>query len=210
MSAFVIGVTGGSGSGKSTLIRLLREGPLGGQIAVIGHDAYYLNRADMPTPVREANNWDHPDALDNALFLRHINALASGEPIEQPVYDFSAHARSAQVLHVEARPVLVLDGILLLAVAEVRRRLDLAVFVDTPADLRLVRRVMRDVAERGRSVESVMEQYLATVRPMHELFVEPGRQHADLIVPWGIHNQRAVEVLAARIAAHLSAGGKRT
>ncbi len=200
MPAFILGVAGGSGSGKSTLVQLLREGPLGHAVAVLAHDAYYLDRADMPAAVRDAVNWDHPDALDTALFLRHIDGLKAGRPADVPVYDFATHSRTPRTTRLDPRPLLILDGFLLLAIPEVRARLDLAVFVDTPPDLRLMRRILRDVSERGRTVQSVAEQYTATVRPMHELHVEPSRAHADVVVPWVFHNQRAVDALAARLA----------
>ncbi|MGL4553740.1 MAG: uridine kinase [Gemmataceae bacterium] len=201
--AFVIGIAGGSGSGKTTLLERLLGGPFGPSVAVLPHDAYYLDRADMPPAVRDALNFDHPDSLDNALFVRHLEELRAGRAVEQPVYDFRTHARTERTVRVEPRPVLLLDGILLLAVPEVAARLDLRVFVDTPADLRVLRRLARDVSERGRTVEGVTEQYVRTVRPMHERYVEPGRATAHLVIPWESHNGPAVEVLEARIGARV-------
>jgi uridine kinase len=200
---FVIGIAGGSGSGKTTLLERLRTGPWADSLVTLPHDAYYRNGTDMPREVRETLNWDHPDALDNELYLEHVEALCRGQGVEVPVYDFRLHARTAQTVRVEPRPVLLLDGILLLTIAALRARLDLRVYVDTPADLRILRRMARDVRERGRTVEGVTEQYIRTVRPMHEQFVEPGRALAHLVIPWELHNDPAVEVLQARIAAWL-------
>jgi uridine kinase len=198
---FVIGIAGGSGSGKTTLLERLCSGPWAESLAILPHDAYYRNRQDMPAVVRETLNWDHPDALDNELYLDHVDALSQGRAIEMPIYDFRAHVRTSQTVRIEPRPVLILDGILLLAIAAIRERLDLRVYVDTPADLRILRRLARDVSERGRTVEGVTEQYIRTVRPMHEQYVEPGRALAHLVIPWELHNEPAVEVLQARIAA---------
>ncbi|MFQ3593916.1 MAG: uridine kinase [Gemmataceae bacterium] len=200
---FVIGLAGGSGSGKTTILQRLQQGPWAESLVTLPHDAYYRNRSDMPAEVRETLNWDHPDALDNALYLSHVDALCNGQSIEMPVYDFREHVRTSQTIRIEPRPILLLDGILLLAIAPIRQRLDLRVYVDTPADLRILRRLARDVQERGRTVQGVTEQYIRTVRPMHEQFVEPGRSLAHLVIPWELHNEPAVEVLQARIAAWL-------
>jgi uridine kinase len=191
----VLGVAGGSGSGKTTLVELL-VARAGARVAHLPHDAYYKDLADMPDAVRAATNWDHPDALDNDLFLRHVAELTAGRGIDRPVYDFTVHARAADAVRVEPRPVVLLEGILLFAVPAIRDAIDVRVFVDTPADLRLLRRARRDVTERDRSIESVMDQYLSTVRPMHDRFVEPGRLHAHLVVPWEERNETAGELLA--------------
>jgi uridine kinase len=199
---FVLGIAGGSGSGKSTVVgRLLRQDG-GESVAYLPHDAYYLTRADMPASVRDEDNWDHPDALDNALFVEHIDALRAGRAVERPVYDFAHDRRSAGTMRVEPRPVLLVEGILLLAIPEVRDRLDLKVFIDTPSDLRVLRRMVRDVNERERTADAVMAQYLATVRPMHDRFVEPSKRFADVVVPWELHNEPAVALLAARVREH--------
>jgi uridine kinase len=200
---FVIGIAGGSGSGKSTLVDQLVRGDGGGAVAVLRHDAYYRNRADMPEAVRATDNWDHPDALDTGLFVAHIDTLRAGQPVTCPVYDFTTHTRSPATVRIDPRPVLLVEGLLLFAVPAVRERIDLRVFVDTPADLRLARRVARDVAERGRTAQSVVEQYLRTVRPMHHRYVQPSRRHAHVQVPWVDYNPRAVSLLAAQIAAHV-------
>lgn len=200
---FVIGIAGGSGSGKSTLVDQLLHGKDAAHVALLRHDAYYRNRTDMPEAVRAAENWDHPAALDTALFVAHIDALRVGRPVACPAYDFTTHSRSPATVLVDPRPVLLVEGLLLFAVPAVRERIDLRVFVDTPADLRLARRVARDVAERGRTAQSVVEQYLRTVRPMHHRYVQPSRRHAHVRVPWVDHNPRAVSLLAAQIAAHV-------
>jgi uridine kinase len=197
---FVIGIAGGSGSGKTTIVeRLLRHPACKDVLSFLPHDAYYFNACEMPEGIRQAHNWDHPDSLDNRLFVEHLDTLRAGRPVNRPVYDFSTHSRSPTTMPVEPRAVLLLEGILLFAVEEVRQRIDLRVFVDTPADLRLLRRALRDVRERGRTFESIGEQYHTTVRPMHQQFVEPGRVHAQLVIPWMVDNPEAVEVLAARI-----------
>lgn len=198
-STIVLGISGGSGSGKSTLVDRIMQSRFGERISLLPHDAYYLGLEGLPETLRRTENWDHPDALDNALYLRHLDCLLAGQEVQRPVYDFATHSRTRQTIPVASRPVLLLEGILLLAIPEIRDRIDLRVFVDTPADLRLVRRTIRDIEERGRNIRSVAEQYQATVRPMHEQFVEPNRVHAHLIVPWIFHNEPAVEVLLAWI-----------
>jgi uridine kinase len=200
---FTIGIAGGSGSGKSTLVEQLLRRDLGPHVAHLPHDAYYRNWADMPPSVRSANNWDHPDALDTTLYVAHVDALKAGRAVDRPVYDFAHHARADTVIRVDPRPVLLLEGILLFHLPEVRDRTDLKVYVETPADLRILRRLVRDVRERGRSVESVVEQYHATVRPMHFVFVEPTKAFADVVVPWESHNEPAVSLLAARVREHI-------
>jgi uridine kinase len=198
---FVLGIAGGSGSGKTTLVGHLRAGPARDRIAVLPHDAYYLDGDAMPPSVRGTGNWDHPDALENALYVAHLDALVAGQAIDQPVYDFTRHARSERVVRVEPRPVLIVEGILLLAIPEVRRRIDLRVYVDTPAEERVMRRMLRDLSERGRTVESVAKQIRETVRPMHDQYVEPSRAFAHLVVPWDWDSDHrpAVEALVARI-----------
>lgn len=203
-----IGIAGGSGSGKSTLVDRLRTLDIGGSLTVLPHDAYYRDRDDMPEDVRAADNWDHPDALDTELFLQHLDHLKAGLPVECPTYDFTVHRRAAAVTTLTPNPVLIVEGILVLALPDVRRHLDLKVFVDTPADLRLLRRMVRDVLPedqggRGRNLAEVGHQYLTTVRVMHARYVEPSREFADLIVPWDGHNDAAVAVLADAIRARV-------
>jgi uridine kinase len=196
---FVIGIAGGTGSGKTTIVSRLARSGLAGQISLLPHDAYYHSGDRMPTHLKHDDNWDHPDALDTQHFVEQVDQLLAGRAVERPVYDFATHSRAPQTVRVEPRPVLLLEGLLLLAVPEVRQRLNLGVYIDTPADLRVTRRVRRDVAERGRTVESVVHQYEHTVRPMHERFVEPSRQYAHLVVPWVFHNEPAIDALLARL-----------
>ncbi len=200
----VIGIAGGSGSGKTTIVDRLLQCAFGSQIALLCQDAYYLNADKMPEEIRQNQNWDHPDSLDNHLFLQHIDDLLGGKEVHQPIYDFATHSRTEQTVAISPRPILLLEGILLLAIPEIRARIHLGVFVDTPPDLRFVRRLIRDINERGRTIESVSNQYQKTVRPMHEQFVQPSQAFAHIIIPWVSHNKPAVETLVARIAAVLN------
>jgi uridine kinase len=202
--AFVIGIAGGSGSGKSTLIGQLKRGRYKSQVSLLPHDAYYLDFDKIQKTKDGSGNWDHPDSIENELFQEHIKSLVAGSNIRRPVYDFKTHSRLKKTVKVTARPILLLDGILLLAVPGIRELIDLSVYVDTPHDLRLLRRTLRDIEERGRTPNNVAEQYLATVRPMHEQFVEPSRHHAHLWVPWIHHNPEAVDTITAKIATVLS------
>ncbi|MCZ7558591.1 MAG: uridine kinase [Bacteroidia bacterium] len=203
MESTVIGIAGGSGSGKTTFARNV-IGLLGEEnVTLFQHDAYYFDFAAMPEADRAAINFDHPDALDTALCAGHLALLRQGKAIEQPVYDFSTHSRREERLHVPAKPVILVEGILVLADAALRDQMDLRIFVDADADLRILRRAERDVSERGRTLTSVREQYCATVRPMHEQFVAPSRQFADLVVPRGGDNPRAVEAVVAFIYARM-------
>lgn len=201
----VIGIAGGSGSGKTTFVDRLVHGPYAAFISVLPHDAYYLNATQLPTTDKGDRNWDHPEALDNALYLAHLNHLLAGHPVDQPVYDFARDCRSLQTVEVAPRPVLLLEGILLLALSAIRERIDLRVFIDTPADMRVIRRTVRDIDERGRTARSVAIQYEQTVRPMHEQFVEPSRHYAHVWIPWLNDNTAAVELVTTRIAAAIRA-----
>jgi uridine kinase len=183
-SPLIIGIAGGSGSGKTTIAEALVEAISG--VAFIKHDAYYRNQPHLTFEERSRVNYDHPDSLETDLLVRHLEALRKGQPIDQPVYDFSQHMRSDATVTIAPAPVVVLEGILVLADAGLRGLMDLKVYVDTAADLRFVRRLDRDIKERGRSTDSVLEQYLSTVRPMHEEFVEPSKRHADIIIPGGM------------------------
>ncbi len=204
--AFVVGVAGGSGSGKTTLVRQLVELIGSDQVSVLHHDAYYLNQDQMPKAVREIPNWDHPEALDNPLFLEHLAALVAGKPINRPVYDFATHSRMNKTVTVRPTRVLIAEGILLLAIEAIRKRIDLRVFIDTPADIRFLRRLRRDTQERGRTPDFVCHQHETTVRPMYQTYVEPSRHHAHLIVPFLERNAPAIDVLASWIRAVLRAG----
>jgi uridine kinase len=196
---YLIGVAGGSNSGKTTITTRLSElvGP--DRLSLIKLDSYYVERSDEPLDVRAAANYDHPDAFDWDLLNDHLAALTAGGSVEVPIYDYAIHDRSDEREIVEAARVVVVEGILVLWEPRLRERFDLKIFVDTPADLRIIRRLRRDVAERGRTPESILEQYLATVRPSHELYIEPSKRHADVIVPEGGLNRPALEVLLARV-----------
>lgn len=196
---FIIGVAGGTGSGKTTVARTIydRVGP--GRIEWISHDSYYRDFKHLPPSELHQINFDHPDSLETELLVEHLDQLARGEAIEAPVYDFASHHRKQETRRIEARRVIIVEGILVLAEKELRQRIDLKLFVDTPADIRLVRRLLRDVQLRGRDVASVIHQYTQTVRPMHEEFVEPSKRHADLIIPEGGENRVAIDAIIARV-----------
>jgi len=199
----VIGVAGGTGSGKSTIAQRIVEAVPSEHLAVLEHDAYYRDLSHLPPEQRNRVNFDHPDALETSLLVEHLTLLRSGQPIGAPVYDFSTHTRSSAPRRVEPRPLLLVEGILVLADARLRELFDLKIFVDTDADVRVFRRLSRDIVERGRSFESVRDQYYATVRPMHLLFVEPSKRWADVIVPEGGDNRAAIELLIGKIRIEL-------
>lgn len=203
MEPVVIGVAGGTGSGKTTVAREILRRAGTEQISLIQHDAYYKDLGDLPPAQRAMQNFDHPDALDNRLLIAHLKELKAGRPIEMPVYDFTTHTRTAEVQRVEPRRVILVEGILIFADAALRRTMDVKIYVDTDADIRFIRRLERDLAERGRTMESVIQQYLATVRPMHQEFVEPSKRYADVIIPEGGFNEVAIDMIASRIKALL-------
>jgi uridine kinase len=194
----VIGLAGGTGSGKTTVANALIE-VAGSNIVILPQDAYYRAQNDLPFEVRALTNYDEPSAFDTELLVEQLEQLLSGETIARPVYDFSQHNRSSQTIAVSPCPVIVVEGILVLHDPELRERMSLKVFVDAPPDERFIRRLERDVRERGRSAESVISQYRRTVKPMHDLFIEPTKQHADLIVPEGGSNSVALEVLSVYV-----------
>ena len=196
---FLLGIAGGTGSGKTTVAVRLAESVAVGELALLALDAYYLDRSHLPEAERFAANYDHPDAFDWDLLVEHIDALKAGESVAMPAYDFSRHARIGPPTVVRPARIVVVEGILVLHEPRLRDRIDLGVFVDADADLRFIRRLSRDVAERGRSTEAVVAQYLSTVRPGHEEFVEPSKRHADVIVPRGGLNAPALDVLLARV-----------
>jgi len=200
----VIGVAGGSGSGKTTVSNAILDRVGRERIAFLPHDSYYRDLSHLPLEERARVNFDHPDAFDNALFLEHIDMLIRGETIGAPIYDFASYVRLPGVVPVSPRPVILLEGILLFVDAELRQRMDIKLFVDAESDLRILRRLQRDIRERGRTVESVIEQYLRTVRPMHLEFVEPSKRYADVIIPRGI-NTIAIDMVVARIEHMLDA-----
>ena len=199
-----IGIAGGTGSGKTTITRLLSE-RFGKDVSVIYYDNYYKAHDDLTYDERAKINYDCPDAFDTELFLEDIAKLKRGEDVLCPVYDYTVHNRSNQTLLIKSAPVILLEGILLLSEERIRDLLDIKIFVDTDADVRILRRIMRDVKERKRSLESVVEQYLTTVKPMHEMYVEPSKRYANIIIPEGGHNMVAVNMLMERINAHINA-----
>ena len=199
LNNLIIGIAGGSGSGKTTLALRLKERFGEDEVRLISHDSYYKRHDDLPFEERCKLNYDHPDAFDNALLIYHLQELKAGRAIDCPVYDYSNHNRSDNVQHIEPAPVLIVEGILPFVEPELCAMFDYKIFVDTDADERILRRLVRDVKERGRSLDSVIEQYLTTVKPMHEAFVEPSKRNADIIVPNGGENTTAIEMLAHHI-----------
>ena len=199
MTPFLIGIAGGTGSGKTTVANAIVARVGEERIAILSHDSYYRDFVDLPKDVLERRNFDHPDSLESELLVRHLKALRQGMVVETPIYDFRHHRRAAETRRVEPRKVILVDGILIYAEPELRKLFDVKIYVDTDADIRLIRRLKRDIAERGRTVESVVEQYESTVRPMHLEFVEPSKRYADLIVPEGGENTVALDFLFARL-----------
>ncbi len=202
--AFLIGVAGGTGSGKTTLTRKILDA-LGGRVAVIQHDWYYRDRSDVPREQRDQINYDHPRALETDLLVAHLGRLRAGEPIRAPLYNFVTHTRVQGGHDVEPTPVIIVEGILIFADAALAERFDLKLFVQTESDLRLLRRLERDMTERGRSFDSAVQQYLDTVRPMHETFVEPSKQKADIIVPASQPNDKAIKMIVDMIQRRMDA-----
>ncbi|MFN0084522.1 MAG: uridine kinase [Blastocatellia bacterium] len=198
-TVMIIGICGGTGSGKTTIASRILEDVSDEHVTYLQQDSYYRNLGDMPIELRHQINFDHPDALDNDLFTNHVRALRGGEPIEMPVYDFSAHSRKVETVHIAPKPILIVEGILIFVDAALRALMDIRIFVDTADDLRFIRRLRRDVSERGRSVDSVIKQYLETVRPMHMQFVEPSKRFADVIIPEGGHNNVGIDLISGKI-----------
>lgn len=198
----VVGVAGGTGSGKTTFTSAIVK-RLGSNAVTVTHDNYYRAHDDLTYDERTLLNYDHPDAYETELLVEHLAALKRGEPIEVPVYDFTVHNRSDKTITVFPKPVIIVEGILILADKQLRDLMDIKVFVDVDADIRILRRLVRDVSERGRSIESVIDQYLWTVKPMHEAFVEPSKRFADIIVPATTTNEIAQEMLTSRILLQL-------
>ncbi len=204
METILIGIAGGSGSGKTTLADKLVECFGSDEVSIIRHDNYYKRHDDIPFEERTKLNYDHPDAFDTELLCEHIRMLKAQHAIEMPVYDYSQHNRSDQFIVVHPAPVLILEGIMIFAEESLCSLMDIKVFVDTDADVRILRRILRDVKERGRSLDSVISQYLTTVKPMHEQFVEPSKRRADVIIPDGGHNRVALEMLIQRVRSQLA------
>lgn len=195
----LIGIAGGTGSGKSTVARKIADGLPADSVAVIDHDSYYRDRSDLPFEARARLNYDHPDALDNELLVGHLEALRGGSAVDVPIYDFKSHARLAERRRVDPPRILIVEGILVFVEERVRALLDVKIFVDTDADIRVFRRIRRDLEQRGRSFQQVREQYYATVRPMHLQFVEPSKRWADLIVPEGGDNHIAIDLILGKL-----------
>jgi uridine kinase len=199
MKPFVIGVAGGSGSGKTTVVRSIVQSLGDDQVSLLEQDRYYRDRGDLRLEERAALNYDHPDSLETDLLVRHVNDLRRGVPVHVPMYDFARHAREADTQIVEPRRATIVEGILIFTDPDLRRLMDVKVFVDADADTRFIRRLQRDISERGRTVASVIDQYLGTVKPMHLEFVEPSKRYADIIIPVGGHNTVAIDMLLTLI-----------
>lgn len=195
----VIGITGGTGSGKSTIAREIYESFNEKNITMIEQDSYYKDQSNLEPEERVKTNYDHPKAFDNDLLIEHIKSLVAGESIEKPIYDFSIHNRVKETITVEPNQIIIVEGILIFENEKLRDLMDIKIFVDTDADVRIVRRIVRDINERGRTLESVINQYLTMVRPMHLQFTEPSKRYADLIIPEGGGNKVAIDLLVAKI-----------
>ncbi|HJR60966.1 MAG TPA: uridine kinase [Vicinamibacterales bacterium] len=199
MKPFVIGVAGGSGSGKTTVVRQIVNSLGDDQVSLLEHDRYYRNRGDLRLEERAALNYDHPDALETDLLVEHVKSLRAGEPVAVPVYDFARYAREAETMTLPPRRAIIVEGILIFTDPELRNLMDVKVFVDADDDTRFIRRLQRDISERGRTVASVIDQYLGSVKPMHLEFVEPSKRYADIIIPLGGHNTVAIDMLLTLI-----------
>ncbi|MBA2869792.1 uridine kinase [Anoxybacillus calidus] len=195
----VIGVAGGSGSGKTSVAKAIYEHFQGHSILMLEQDYYYKDQSHLPFEERLKTNYDHPLAFDNDLLIEHLEKLLNYEPIEKPVYDYALHTRSDEVIYVEPKDVIILEGILVLEDERLRNLMDIKVYVDTDADIRIIRRLLRDIKERGRTLESVIEQYVSVVRPMHNQFIEPTKRYADIIIPEGGHNHVAIDLMVTKI-----------
>jgi uridine kinase len=198
-SPIVIGIAGGSGSGKTTVAQEILARVGAEHIAFLPHDAYYKDFGDLSFSQRAVINFDHPDSLETSLLIEHIKELKSGNSIELPIYDFKTHSRTSKAIPVEPQPIILVDGILIFAEPQLRKMFDVKIFVDADADLRFIRRMQRDINERGRTVNSVIDQYQRTVRPMHRDFVEPSKRYADVIIPEGGFNIVAMDMVVARV-----------
>jgi uridine kinase len=200
----IIGISGGTGSGKTTIAHKIITSVGSDNVVFLQHDSYYRNLGDMPIELRHKVNYDHPDAFDTDLMMNHLEALRAGENIEQPIYDYATHSRRSTTIHVQPRPVIIVEGILVLVNSQMRALMDLKIFVDTDADIRFIRRLDRDVHERGRTVESIITQYMTTVRPMHLQFVEPSKRYADIIIPEGGHNDVGIDLITGKVKSILA------
>ncbi|CAM4028630.1 uridine kinase [Cohnella lubricantis] len=199
-----IGIAGGTGSGKTTVARSVMERLGTGQATLISQDNYYKDHAHLSMEERAGINYDHPFAFDNGLLAEHLLALKNSRPADMPVYDFTVHGRSNETVHLEPTPIVIIEGLHVLSDETLRTLLDIKVFVDTDPDVRILRRVVRDIEERGRTIQSIYRQYLTTVKPMHEAFIEPSKKYADLIIPEGGHNEVGVQLLSVLVEKYLS------
>lgn len=199
----IIGVVGGTGSGKTTLAKALVSALGGDQVTLISQDSYYIDLAHLTLDDRKKVNFDHPNAFENDLLLAHLQQLKAGEPIEVPIYDFVSYTRTNLTKSVPVRPVVIVEGLLILGDPRLREMMDIKIFVDTEPDVRVLRRLLRDIKERGRTADSVYEQWLATVKPMHDAFVEPTKRYADIIVPEGGYNKVALGLLITQIKQYI-------
>ncbi|MBI0576440.1 uridine kinase [Neobacillus cucumis] len=195
----VIGVTGGSGSGKTSVTKAIYDSFKGHSILMLEQDYYYKDQSELPFEERLKTNYDHPLAFDNDLLIDHIERLLRYEPIEKPVYDYALHTRSDKIIPVEPKDVIILEGIMVLEDERLRNLMDIKLYVDTDADLRIIRRMQRDIKERGRTLDSVIDQYVNVVRPMHNQFIEPSKRYADVIIPEGGHNHVAIDLMVTKI-----------
>lgn len=199
----IIGIAGGTGSGKTTVVRKIVNSLAPGEVVLLPQDSYYKDSSHVPAELRQQINFDHPDAFDWPLLLQHIQMLKEGKSIEQPVYHYQTSSRLAETIHVELRPVIIIEGILALCDPDLRNMMDLKIFVDADPDERLIRVIQRDVVERGRTAEAVMERYTRVLKPMHQQFIEPTKRYADLIIPEGGSNEIAIHILKMYIEKHL-------
>jgi uridine kinase len=201
----IIGICGGTASGKTIFAKKIVELVGGDSIIYLEHDAYYKGLDQLPPELQKEKNFDHPDSLDNALFIQHLRLLHANQPIERPIYDFTKHRRTLDTYRIMPKPVILVDGILIFAIEELRQMFDIKVYIDAEADIRLARRLQRDIQERGRSPQSVLEQYLTTVRPMHRQFVEPSKHYADIIIHGRIEkHSTGLDLLVTKIKVYLA------
>ncbi|HEV2288115.1 MAG TPA: uridine kinase [Candidatus Acidoferrales bacterium] len=196
---FVIGICGGTGSGKTTITNRLSQALSASGVLVLQQDHYYRDLQNLTLEERSRQNFDHPNAIDTALFVEHVRKLRDGQSIDRPIYDFTQHRRLPETVRLETQPAILIEGILIFEIEALRKLMDLKIFVDTDADLRLIRRLVRDIRDRGRTLESVVEQYQKTVRPMHLEFVEPSKRYADVIIPEGGHNEAGVDLVIQKV-----------
>lgn len=204
LSMLIIGIAGGTGSGKTTVSRSLERALGSANVVILSQDSYYVDRPHLSFEERAKQNYDHPDAFENSLLLEHLLKLRNNQPIQVPVYDFANHLRTDRTIPVSPKPVIIVEGLMVLAEPQLRQIFDIKVYVDTDADTRILRRIHRDMNERGRSLESICNQYLNTVKPMHEAFVEPSKRYADVIIPEGGHNTVALSLLVSWIERSLA------